>query len=96
MYLQRKQWFGKIICDFMFEIIINFLIHNSFIFHHGKINEGFNCIIFIVVKISVSPSLDKNDKHNTSFTFSKIESINVRNIIDKKKNIRKCVAEFCA
>ena len=78
----------------MFEIIINFLIHNSFIFHHGKINEGFNCIIFIVVKISVSPSLDKNDKHNTSFTFSKIDSINLKKNTNKKKFVRICIVEY--
>ena len=27
----------------------------------------------------MSPSLDKNDKHTTSFTFSKIDSMNVNN-----------------
>ena len=33
----------------------------------------------------VSPSLDKNDKYTTSFTFSKIDSINVKNNINKNK-----------
>ena len=41
------------------------------------------------------PLLDKNYKHTTSFTFSKIDSINVKNNINKKKNASTCVAEFC-
>ena len=68
------------------------MIQHGYIFNHRKINEGFNCIIVIVIKISVSPTLDKNNKHTTSFTFSKIYSLNVKNNIN---NNRKCEDMYC-
>ena len=43
----------------------------------------------------VSLSLDKNDKHTTSFTFSKMDYINVKINIDKNKNVSTCIAELC-
>ena len=43
----------------------------------------------------MSPSLDINDKYTTSFAFSKIDSINVKNNIDKKRNASTCITEFC-
>ena len=46
-------------------------------------------------KISVAPSLDENYKHATPFMFSKIDSINVKNNIDKNKNVRTCIAGLC-
>ena len=71
----------------MFEIMIIFFIHDGFIFHHRKRNYGFNCIIFIVVKKYVSTSLDKNDYHATSFTFSKIDYMNAKNNINNKRKM---------
>ena len=37
--------------------------------------------------MSVSPSLDKNDEHDTLFTFSKIDSMDVNNNINNKRKM---------
>ena len=50
---------------------------------------------FHCCKSICAPSLDKKGKHITSFTFTKIDSINVKNSIDKKKNVRTCITKFC-
>ena len=50
----------------------------------------FNCR-----KISVYTSLDKNDKNTTSFTFSKIDSVNVKNNINNKREMRGHVFMNC-
>ena len=87
---------NKILWEYYLQLDVwdydDFFIHDSFIFHHSKRNEGFNYIIGIVVKIFMSPLLDKNDKDTTPFTFSKIYSINVQNNINKSKTMITCIA----
>ena len=43
----------------------------------------------------MSHLLDKKDKNTTSFTFSKIDSINVKNNIGKENNVSTCNSELC-
>ena len=70
----------------------NFLIYGGFILCRIKRKEAFDCIVVVVVKIYVSTSLDKNNKHSTSVMCSKIDYININNNIDKNKNARTCIS----
>ena len=67
----------------MFEII--FFLSTICLSSMTAKKRRFQLYHFHCCKSICAPSLDKKGKHITSFTFTKIDSINVKNSIDKKK-----------